>query len=478
MKANNAIKHALGALALSFGALGAAGLAQAAATIVVINANAPGIGFNDPTPLSPVGGNTGTTLGEQRLIAFNYAASIWAATVTSSVPIRVTATFEALPCTTNGAVLGAAGAFEISANFQSAPKANTWYPTALASKLSGNDEAGGDPHIIAFFNSRLGLSADCLPGSGFYLGLDNKHGAELDLVEVLLHELGHGLGFQTFTDDESGAQIDGMPSIWDHYLIDNRTNQLWINMTDAERAASGVSGGGLSWNGAGVTAAVPLVLARVSDLALTGPAAGAASGDYAVGDADFGPPLGTPAVVGQLMPVVDQANGAGLACTPLGAANALAVRNNIALIDRGSCPFVIKVKNAQDAGAIGVIIADNVAGAVAGLGGSDPSITIPAVRITQADGFTLKAGLTHRSRSASGVLASLGLNPTRFAGTDNVGRILLYTPLDYAPGSTVSHYTDAAKRNQLMEPFINSDLLHTVLPPYDLTFELLKDIGW
>src|SRR5690242_19174650 len=48
-------------------ALGASAPARAAATIVIVNLNAPGEGFNDPTPAAPVGGNTGTTLGQQRL---------------------------------------------------------------------------------------------------------------------------------------------------------------------------------------------------------------------------------------------------------------------------------------------------------------------------------------------------------------------------------------------------------------------------
>ena len=39
------------------------------AQIVIVNINAPGVGFNDPTPRPPVGGNAGTTLGQQRLIA-------------------------------------------------------------------------------------------------------------------------------------------------------------------------------------------------------------------------------------------------------------------------------------------------------------------------------------------------------------------------------------------------------------------------
>ena len=46
------------------------------AQFIIVNLNPPGVGFNDPTPAGPVGGNTGTTLGEQRLIAFQHAASI------------------------------------------------------------------------------------------------------------------------------------------------------------------------------------------------------------------------------------------------------------------------------------------------------------------------------------------------------------------------------------------------------------------
>jgi hypothetical protein len=197
-----------------------------------------------------------------------------------------------------------------------------------------------------------------------------------------------------------------------------------------------------------------------------------------VGDASFGPPLSNPPVAGQLMPVVDQSTGTGLACDPLNALNSLAVRGNIALVDRGTCDFVTKARNVQAAGALGMVVADNQPGDVAGMGGSDPGITIPSVRITQADGIKLTASLQRRSRTQSGVVASLGLDPTRLAGTDNAGRILLYTPTTYSPGSTVSHYTTEAKPNQLMEPAINADLTHEVTPPRDLTYPLLRDIGW
>jgi hypothetical protein len=472
-------RRALACAASALALISAAAGAQASATIVIVNQNAPGEGFNDPTPATPVGGNTGTTLGQQRLIAFQRAADIWGATLTSSVTIRIGASFVPLACTANSAVLGSAGADEIWSDFPGAPRAKTWYPSALASKLAGKDLASpGEPHIVARFNSRLGLFPDCLPGDGFYLGLDDKFGNQVDLVTVLLHEFAHGLGFQTFTDDATGQEEQGQPSIWDYFLLDNRTNRLWVEMTDAERKASATTWRGLSWNGPIVTAAVPQVLGPASLLAVSGAAAGSAAGNYSVGDASFGPPLSNPPVSGQLMPVVDQADGTGLACQPLSALNALAVRGNIALVDRGTCAFTDKARNVQAAGAIGMIVADNQAGDVSDLGGSDPTIHIPSVRVTQVDGAKLKAALQRRSRTQSGVIASLGLDTQHRAGTDADGHILMYTPSVLSPGSSVSHYTTEAKPDQLMEPAINTDLTHEVTPPRDLTFPLLRDIGW
>ena len=80
-------------------------LTPTAATIVIVNNNAAGVGFNDTTPVAPVGGNTGTTLGQQRLIAFQAAASIWGATLDSNVTIVIRSQFTALTCTATTATL-------------------------------------------------------------------------------------------------------------------------------------------------------------------------------------------------------------------------------------------------------------------------------------------------------------------------------------------------------------------------------------
>jgi hypothetical protein len=367
-------------------------------------------------------------------------------------------------------VLGSAGAASISRDFANAPFANTWYSAALANALRGSDTSP-NPEINAHFNINLG-NTGCLDGIHFYLGLDNNHGNDTDLVTVLLHEFSHGFGFQTFTNASSGVQNGGFPSIFDRFLFDSTTNKTWNQMTDAERQASAVNTNHLAWNGPTVTSQVSNVLATPR-LRVNAP--GAIAGNYLVGTASFGATLSSPGVTATVVQALDPADGAGGLTTDGCSAltNAASVNGKIALIDRGTCTFVTKVKNAQNAGAVAVVIADNAAGSPPpGLGGSDATITIPAVRITQADGNTIKAQL------GAGVNATLLIDHTAPSGTDGQGRALLYTPNPFETGSSVSHWDSTEFPNQLMEPNISGDLTHTVTTPRDLTASLLQDIGW
>src|SRR4029453_10910863 len=110
-----------------------------AAVITVINNDAAGEGFNDPTPVAPVGGNNGTTLGVQRLNVFQRAAHIWGGLLSRPVIIRVGATFDPLPCDATSAVLGRAGPTTVFRDFPGALRSGTWYPAALAKALHGSD---------------------------------------------------------------------------------------------------------------------------------------------------------------------------------------------------------------------------------------------------------------------------------------------------------------------------------------------------
>ena len=119
-----------------------------------------------------------------------------------------------------------------------------------------------------------------------------------------------------------------------------------------------------------------------------------AAGTYAAAGATFGSEPPAAGLAGDVVPVNDGSANPTLGCGPLVGFPAGA----IALVDRGTCPFVQKATNAQAAGAAAVIVVNNVAGDPSTLTGSGPAITIPAVHISQADGNTIKTGLPATGR--------------------------------------------------------------------------------
>jgi hypothetical protein len=458
---------------LRIGALVAAGLlagalAAGASTITIINADGAGEGFNDPTVVAPVGGNPGTTLGAQRLFVFQYAASIWGSVLPSAVTIQVNANFDPLTCTATSAVLGSAGATTVWASFPGAIFPSTWYGQALANRLAGVDlDAGATPDINARFNSTLDTAVPtCLGSTTWYYGIDGLEGTKVELLPVVLHELAHGLGFQTFTSGSTGNFLgSAYPSVADHFLRDAASGLHWDADTPAQRVASAISVNGLSWDGPGVQVAAAGFLANRPRFVINSP--GTLAGSYSLATATFGPALTLAGLTGNVVLADDgTAPDVNDACQPL--VNAGAVAGNIALINRGTCTFVAKALAAQAAGAIGVIVYNNAAG-LPGMGGTDPTITIPAIGITQVDGNAIKAALL-----GGPVNVTMDLDPVLRAGADNSGRPLMYAPAVFASGSSVSHFDVSATPNALMEPAINSDL-HVNL---DMTPGEMSDIGW
>ncbi|MEM6455221.1 MAG: PA domain-containing protein [Acidobacteriota bacterium] len=437
-----------------------------AATITIVNADDPGEGFNDPTAVTPVTGNPGTTLGEQRLNLFQFAANFWGNLLNSDVEVQILSTFDPLTCGAMGATLGAAGAIWVQSDFTplSGPPIVplTWYAGAAANSRTGVDGDTDNEELITFYNSDI--DNGCLPGvTGFYYGTDgNPEPGQIELLQVLLHEFSHGLGFANFINETTGALLLGQQDIYSFLTFDNEVNMSWADMaTDAERVASAMRCGEIIWTGAKATAAAPGFLdPGVPALTVnTSPAAGS----YSVGAADFGPPLSAGPVTGDIEVVDDgtaPSNTDG--CEPLVGFTA----GNIAFIDRGNCAFVDKVANAEAAGAVGVVVADNVAGCPApGLGGMAAS-TIPAVRITLDDGNAIRA-------EVPGANATLGVDNTRINGLDASGQPLLYATDPIQLGSSISHWDISATPNLLMEPVAAVSGTQV-----DITPEGLCDVGW
>jgi len=436
----------------------------AQAVISIDNIDGANEGFNDPSPVAPVGGNPGITLGEQRLFVFQRAADIWGELLNSDVEIVVSAQFSPQTCTMMGSTLGSAGATNVFADFPNAPLPNTLYNVSLANSLADTDMNGATAEITSTFNSAI--DTGCSGSVGWYYGIDDNSPADrIELLPVVLHEIGHGLGFQTFTSNTTGAFLGGTPDIWTNFLFDLDEGAFWINLTQAERQASAINDPNLVWDGPSVNAAFPGLLSNPPQFTVNSPAV--IAGDFLAMSAGFGPPVPSVGITGDIIMTNDSAGDDSTdGCEPL--TNAAAVNGNIALVRRGNCNFTVKTINSQNAGAVAVIISNNDPVGLPPLGGDDPAITIPTIGISQAVGDSLETQLP-----APGVNGTLGFDLTTMAGTSG-GFLRLNAPDPVVPGSSVSHWTPDAAPNLLMEPAITASLFEDV----DLSLNLFEDIGW
>ena len=133
----------------------------------------------------------------------------------------------------------------------------------------------------------------------------------------------------------------------------------------------------------------PTTFQSASDVVVNSPA-GIAGNYSCYPTTAFGQPI-TTAITSNVVLVNDGTATPTLGCSAL--INGPSVSGKIALIRRGTCTFVIKVKAAQVAGAIAVIMMNNIDGQPIPMGGDDTTITIPSVMISKANGDAIEAAL-------------------------------------------------------------------------------------
>ncbi len=465
MKATSRVARSflLTVMLLSLGAIPIAPGVVAAATITVENIDGANEGFNDPRPRTTVGGNSGTTLGQQRFNVIQRAATIWGELLQSDVEIVIRASFDPLDCGPTTGILGQAGAVAVVSDFPGAEVPNTWYVVALANAMSQTDLRPQLHDLGMTFNSSVGFS--CLTQIQWYYGFDMAPDDERSLLTVALHEIGHGLGFASITSASTGLFLDDIPDIYNRFLFDNDQQKYWDEMTNAERAASAVNDLKVVWTGPEGILAAEATLGGPTSLIVNSPpsVAGIINGP----SSEFGPAFSREGVTGQLV-LFDDGDGV-LTDACADAVNGAALAGNIAFVDRGGCAFTDKVKRAQDAGAIGVVIGSNLPGTLRPPG-EDSSIVIPSLMIGLNQANDLKAAIDQGA-----VNVTLALDPTQKEGADEQGRPFIYTPSVLAPGSSVSHWDTSARPNLLMEPFITTDITPGQV---DMTLAVYQDIGW
>ncbi len=145
--------------------------------------------------------------------AFQAAVDVWSRLVASPVPIKVRAEFKPLGAN----ILGSAGGQLLWRDFLGARMSGSWYVDALADRLAGADLNAANPSsfdILASFNSSF---------PNWYFGTDGATPANrYDFMTVVLHELGHGLGFSGSANVSGGVGsigLSGFPAVFDRFVV-------------------------------------------------------------------------------------------------------------------------------------------------------------------------------------------------------------------------------------------------------------------
>jgi hypothetical protein len=233
-----------------------------AASFSVVNLDTGTTGLNDTTAFTPVGGNNAATLGQARLNVIAEAGRQWGLRVSSPQTIVIEAKMEADTCTASSGTLASAGPRTF---FTTASAPNVLLPAALSHALYGPDPKNRND-ISLSINSVVGSGSGCLNGSSFYLGLDHNNGRrDIDLLNVLLHEIGHGLGFLSLTDSTGAPAIAGAFTGFEQNVYSESLGKHWPAMTNAERASASVATGSLVYDGAAVNANLGMMTAGLSN---------------------------------------------------------------------------------------------------------------------------------------------------------------------------------------------------------------------
>lgn len=444
-----------GACTVLVGIASALWLANAAATLELrlVRGSAEPDGFADWTPVEPVGGNQGKTLGEQRWNAVQRAADIWARAL-EGTPVVVAVSMPTLMC-------GVLGGTQSNGYLREGPKldSNQVYSIALAEQIAGRNLNGTEPDILLELNGAI-----CTPGKGaFYLGLDaNVPAGEQSLTSTVLHELAHGFGFESLVNPADGAALMAAPGLdpFSRHLFDIAREKYWYELTAEQRAVSATTPRGLVWGGLHVRQAARRLLALGEitlsvDSMLSG-FVGTVSSTSAVGpfktftapirsrwpDGLCESPPALPAPVQHVLVVAESE------CSPVELAEIGAVHGALA---------VVEVENGTQSPPPSFGSRD-----VAGL-----APRIPVVRVSRPDGELL--------HSVVGSRVTVNWNEGSPAGADSEWRPYVYTPARPILGASLSHWDSALRPSALLEPnpAVDAD-------PFDITLELaaLVDLGW
>ncbi|HET9033796.1 MAG TPA: PA domain-containing protein [Dokdonella sp.] len=449
-----------------------------AANVVIVNLDQAGVGLNDNTPATPVGGNNGTTLGQQRMNLVQRAASIWGSRLVSSVPIRVGVQFAgAFACAQNPGdfvYLAFAGpSAYYTTNPPPDPPHPIVYPTALRNAILGTVADPSTPEISMRINPLMDSQPGCISGTtGFWYGISPDiappgNATRYPLLPLVLHEMAHGLGFVQNHNLQNGSGFPPYYYTFDTRVFDNTLGLFWTQMSDNQVLFSAANDPNVIWKGPNVDAVKSTYLRKPLRLRID---ATAQPGEVA--QAFYGPLLPATGLAGMAALVNDGSANPGEGCGTV--LNATQVQGRIAVVKRGTCGFEQKTRNAAQAGAVAVLILNNRAETPGDplpvAGGFDYTLHIPTATVAYQTGLTL---LSQLSATPNAVVTVEPIPGSSLLGIQT-GFMRLHAPAQISQGSSISHFTSDTGGPLLMQ----AEVSPTLFDRLDMTPESLRDIGW
>lgn len=424
-------------------------------------------GLQNPRPVRPVGGNTGTTLGAQRRQVIERALSAWGAQLESNVPIVVAVQFvEEEGCSTGRTMLAAAGPSGWAEIPGAAPSARrVFYPNPLANRLAGKDLDPNEADIELIVNALLD-EAECGRGASIYYGFDDP-GPRASMYDVILHELAHGLGFFANVDLGSGRPLNaGGIDVFSTHVHDLDLDRSWADLSNEQRARSATNVRRLVFDGPETRRRVADFLALgVPDLTLS-PRVPDFSGAVAEVGSTILSPGQTP--VRGTIALASPSDG----CSPFRDS----VRGAVVMFELNSarCDVTTVAELAARAGAVGLLMVEPSSREFVMLPPLPPDpnsmvLALPTLRIASFDAVVLGNALERGP-----IVATIAMQDGQRSGADALGRPLLFATLPILNSSSVAHFDPMARPNLLMEPIATE----RPMPGLDLTVAVMRDLGW
>lgn len=167
---------------------------------------------------------------EEASNAFRYALDIWAAYLNSEVPIKVSATWREYDNTDDDRItLGSASPTRV-VQISGIGKPDTWYPIAHLSALA--ETPIRDQFDDVDYDITVNMNCEF---PNWYFGLDGETPRNhIDFVTVILHEIGHGIGFIGSVKEVSEGSETAQwgfgnplePAIFDRFVVDGEFHEL------------------------------------------------------------------------------------------------------------------------------------------------------------------------------------------------------------------------------------------------------------